>query len=289
MPRTNLHNPGLPVTLHLEGMDITAYSISGLATYVMLPKYDLTFDLGHCPTEAVKLRNVFLSHVHQDHSLGVVRHASMRQMFGGRPSRVWCPAESADALRAVLRAFAVMEQRPTDGLDDVVRGVSVGDVIPLGRRVRVEAFDVVHRVPSRGYTVVELRQHLRPAYVGMPGAEIHAARLRGEVVADEHAHPVFTYIGDSTIATLERHPEVGRSDVLFLEATHLPGTDPKVSANYGHTHLDELVALFERAPEAFQSRRIVLKHFSMKYDADAVRAAWTALPDALRARVTMLV
>lgn len=289
MSRSTLHNPGLPITLRFEGLEVTAFSISGLATYVLLPKYDLCFDLGHCPTEAVRLRNVFLSHVHQDHSLGVVRHASMRQMFGGRPSRVWCPAESADALRTVLRSFAEMERRPTDGLDDVVRPVSAGDVIPLGRRARVEAFDVVHRVPSRGYTVVELRQHLRAQYAGMPGAEIHAARLRGEVVADEHAHPVFTYVGDSTIATLERHPEVGKSDVLFLEATHLPGTDPSVSANYGHTHLDELVALWARAPEALQSRHVVLKHFSMKYEADDVRGAWAALPEGLRERVTMLV
>ena len=56
---------------------------------------------------------------------------------------------------------------------------------------------------------------------------------------------MFTYVGDSTLET--------------LEATHLPGTSPAPSAKYGHTHLEELAALAERRPPgrdpAVQRRR----------------------------------
>ncbi len=96
-------------------------------------------------------------------------------------------------------------------------------------------------------------------------------------------------MGDSTIATLERHPELGQSAVLFLEATHLPGTPSEMSAKYGHTHLDELAELYARAPEALSSPHIVLKHFSMKYRREDILAAKDSLPVGLRERVTLLV
>lgn len=284
-----LHNPGAPVSLRFGELEIEAFSISGLATYVLVPAFDACFDLGHCPVEATKLRNVFLSHVHQDHAGGVPRHLSLRAMFGARPSRVYCPAESAPALIDVLRAWERLEEKPSADLEAHVRGLARGDTVPLGRRFTVHAFDVVHRITSLGYTVVEHRRVLRPEYRGLPGAEIHAARLRGETVADPDDHAVFTYVGDSTAETLRLHPEVGRSDVLFLEATHLPGTDRRASAQWGHTHLDELVEVAREVPEALASPHIVLKHFSMKYGETEIRKAIEALPSDLRRRITVLI
>ncbi|MEZ4405693.1 MAG: hypothetical protein R3A52_04225 [Polyangiales bacterium] len=282
-----LHNPGLPKELRFGDLKLTAFSISGLASYVLAPSLNACFDLGHCAAEAARIDNVFLSHVHQDHSSGVPRHLWLREMQGmGRP-RVYCPAASAEGLRGVLRAFDAMEGRDCRH-DDVVKGVTEGEVIPLGRRHSVRVFDVVHRIASVGYTVVSRRRRLLDAWVGAPGREIGEARARGEAVEVEYEVEALTYVGDSTIETLRRHPEVGRSEVLFLEATHLPGTDPSKSAEYGHTHLDELVTLWRENPDALASPHIVLKHFSMRYFEREVRAAVAALPPGLRERVQPL-
>lgn len=289
MSRASLHNPGRPVSLRLGSLEIEAFSISGLATYVRVPTFDACFDLGHCSVEASRCRNVLLSHVHQDHSLGVIRHLALREMTGARPSRVYLPAESRDALAEVLGAFARMEGRTPRDLDAVVHGVAAGETFPLASHRTVRAFDVVHRIPSRGYTVIESRRKLKAAFVGLPGEAIREAHERGEELYDYRDANVLTYIGDSTVETLERHPEVGESEVLFLEATHLPGTSPEAAAKYGHTHLDELVALFSRRPEALASPHIVIKHFSMKYEDHDIRRAHASLPDGLRERVTFLV
>lgn len=284
-----MHNPGRPVSLRLGSLDVQAFSISGLATFVLVPALDACFDLGHCSVEASHLRNVLLSHVHQDHALGVVRHLSLRAMTGARPSRIFLPEESREALVDVLRAQERLERRPPEDLDAVVRGVADGEVFDLAGHRRVRAFDVVHRIPSRGFTVLETRRKLKPAYVGLPGPEIRDAHQRGEELYDYHEANVLTYIGDSTVETLDRHPEVGKSEVLFLEATHLPGTSREMSAKYGHTHLSELAELYARRPEALASAHVVLKHFSMKYHAGDVRGALAALPEGLRERVTLLV
>jgi ribonuclease Z len=285
-----LHNPGLPLELRFGELALTAFSISGLATYVLAPGLDACFDLGHCPFEATKLRHVFLSHVHQDHSDGAHRHLSLRRMLGRSSSRIFCPSASAEPLRALLHAWDRLEEQPFDDtLGEVVHGLDPGDVVSMGRHRRVQAFDVVHRIASLGYSVIETRHKLRPEWAGRPGAEIHAARQRGERVADEQEHKVFTYIGDSTIDTLRRHPEVGDSEVLFLEATHLGETDPEISRRWGHTHLDELVALWRERPAVLASPHLVIKHFSTRYARSQIEAAAETLPEGLRERVTLLV
>lgn len=289
MSRTSLHNPGRPIALRLGALELEAFSISGLATYVLVPAFDACFDLGHCSVEASRVRNVILSHVHQDHALGVVRHLALRAMTGARPSRIYVPAESREALVDVLRAQERLERREPADLERIVCGVAANEVFQLSPRYAVRALDVVHRIASRGYTVVETRRKLKAEFIGLPGEAIGAARARGEELYDYRAVNLFTYIGDSTIETLEQHPEVGESEVLFLEATHLPGTGREISARYGHTHLEELVELAARRPATLASRYIVLKHFSMKYDEEQIRAALAVLPPALRERVTLLV
>ncbi|MEP7121205.1 MAG: MBL fold metallo-hydrolase [Byssovorax sp.] len=289
MSRAKLHNPGRPVSLRVGSLEIEAFSISGLASYVAVPAFDACFDLGHCSVETSQLRNVLLTHAHQDHSLGLIRHLALRRMTGQRPSRVVVPMESRAALLDVLRAYERLEEKEPADLESIVRGVVPGETFALSPNRTVRVFDVNHRITSRGYTVIEQGRTLKQAFRGLPGEAIRDARARGEELYDRREINRLTYVGDSTIETLERHPELGESEVLFVEATHLPGTSPEVSAKYGHTHLSELAELFTRRPEALASPHIVLKHFSMKYDATQIRAALETLPPGLRERVTLLI
>ncbi|MEZ4390854.1 MAG: MBL fold metallo-hydrolase [Polyangiales bacterium] len=288
MSRRALHNPGAPISLRLSGMELTAFSISGLASYVLARDFDACFDLGHCGMEASRLRNVFLSHAHQDHSGGVSRHLALRSMTGASPSRVYCPEGSAEDLRGLLHAWAKLERRDRVDADAVVRPVRPGDRVELGRRAFVEVFEVFHRIESVGYTLVERRRTLRPEWVGRPGVEIGEAVRAGVDVHVEREHRRLTYVGDSTLATYDAAPDISDCDVLFIEATHLSDTPVDRAWAWGHTHLDELVALYRRAPERLRARHIVIKHFSVKYSHDDIAAAHAALPDGLRERVVML-
>lgn len=283
------HEPGLGLSLRLGALELEGFSISGLSTWIRVPAFDACFDLGHCTVEASHTRNVLLSHVHQDHCLGVFRHIALREMTGAKPSRIWVPEESREGLIAALAAFHRMEGREPIDLAAMITGVPPEGRFALSRSREVRAFDVTHRIASRGFTVLEHRHKLRPEYVGLPGEEIAQARARGEQISEHFVVESFTYIGDSTLATLERHPEVGRSEVLVLEATHLPGTDRQTSARYGHTHLEELAELYARSPEALASPHIVLKHFSMKYGRSEILHSAQILPEELRRRVHFLV
>lgn len=289
MSRSSLHNPGRPIALRFGALEMEAFSISGLASYVAVPAFDACFDLGHCSLQACQLRNVLLTHVHQDHSLGVIRHLSLRRMTGQRPPRIYLPQESRAGLIDVLRAYERLEEKEPADLESIVHGVAPGETFTLAKGRRVRVFDVKHRIVSRGYTVIEDSRKLKAAYRDLPGEAIREARERGEELYDHRDVNRFTYVGDSTLETLENHPEVGESEVLFLEATHLPGTSPELSVKYGHTHLDQLADLYARRPEVLASPHVVLKHFSMKYEARQIRDALETLPAGLRERVTLLI
>lgn len=290
MKLSALHNPGRPVALDLAGLELLAFSISGVSTYVLVPQFGCCFDLGHCAFEAAGLRTVFLSHVHQDHAGGAHRHRSLRAMTSQAPSQIYCPTESVGALRELFRAYARLEEKaPDEDLDTAVCGLAPGDRVNLGTRAWVEVFDVSHRIASRGFTLVERRRKLRPEFAGRSGEEIGAAVRAGENVHDETHHRRLTYIGDSTIETFEKNPGIADCDVLFVEATHILDTPVAASWRYGHTHLDELVALWERTPSALAARHLVIKHFSVKYRQDDLHRAYDRLPAGLRERVTFLI
>lgn len=292
MPAVSLldvHNPGAPLDLDLGGLKLTAFSISGVATYVMAPDLDACFDLGHCPVEATRLRHVFLTHCHQDHCAGAHRHQSLRQMFGARPSRIHAPSASAPLLRELFAAFDRLEGKEARDYSDVITGLAPDERVRLSGRYEVRAFEANHRLTSLGYTVTESRRKLKPAFLGLPGPEIALARERGEQLYDYQQHNLLTYLGDCTIETLQRHPEIGQSQVLFLEATHIPDTDREVSAHWGHTHIEEIIELAASNPATFASPHIVLKHFSTRYDVRDIRRSLDLLPPWLRAKVTLLI
>jgi ribonuclease Z len=289
MPLLDIHNPGAPLELTLAGLKLTAFSISAVSTYVLAPELDACFDLGHCPLEATRLRHVFLSHTHQDHCAGAHRHLALRRMYGARPSRFFVPAPSAAPMRELFDAMDRLERNEPADYSEIVRGLEPGDRVKISGRYEVRAFEARHRLPSLGYTVTEARRKLKAAYQGLPGPEIAKARERGEELHDVQHLDLLTYIGDSTIETLLEHPEVGQSQILFLEATHILDTPRETSHGWGHTHLDELVDLARTRPEIFASPHIVLKHFSTRYDRRDIRRAFAALPPWLRAKTTLLI
>ncbi|MDP3278380.1 MAG: hypothetical protein Q8Q09_24540 [Deltaproteobacteria bacterium] len=288
-PLHPLHNPGAPFAMNVAGVDFTAFSISGLSTYVLVPDFDACFDLGHCPVEGARLRNVLLSHVHQDHSLGVIRHRSLRQMWSLSGSRIVVPEGSREAMVEVLKAYDRLEGRHEGERPIEVQGVRPGDRVTLSKRFFADVFQVEHRIESVGFIVTERRRKLKPEYTDLPGVELGRLRTEGKELYDYRDHRAMTYVGDSTIETLHNVPEIFDAPLVFLECTHVAERDQLASPKYGHTHLFELLRFFERNPKRIANTHIVLKHFSTKYTHGEITQAFAKLPERTREQLTLLI
>jgi ribonuclease Z len=261
------HNPGHPIVLKLPEETITAFSISALATYVLVPGLNCAFDMGECPLEAVPLERVFLSHAHGDHARCLLRHEALRRLMGMEPATYYIPAATEDGFMELARAWKTLERvHPSQFEFPRFHPLNEGDVVWLHRQLAAKAFKVNHTLPSLGYTLFDVRKKLKPEHQGKPGQELARLRREGVAFEDEHWLPRLTYIGDSTIETLYRERHVGESRILFLEVTFLMEDERDMARKRGHTHLEDLVDFLRECPDVLRNEHIVLKHFSMRYD-----------------------
>ena len=265
------HNALNPVPMHVGGVSLEGFSISGLATWMIVPEFSAMFDAGECPLPAVAMDHVFLTHIHGDHARCLLRHHQLRLMMRMSPATYYVPEHAVGTLRQIVTLEAEME------------GVSLADVVFPNFRVLpedsrqtfkkglwVRAFPVSHRVPSQGFTVGRTVNKLRPEFAALTGQEIGALRKAGKVITDPFETAVFTFIGDCEGRSLTEQAHIWESKVLVIECTYIEPEDRAHAHEHGHTHLDEIVEVLSRT-EAPACAAVVLKHFSMKYSPETIR------------------
>jgi len=271
-------------TIDLAGLKIRAVSVAGIETCIEVPSWRLCFDIGKCPHTATRLGTVLFTHAHLDHLGGVAQHVGTREMTGQKPPRYLLPREYVGGFERLMDAWRELNHSK---LPCEVVPVAPGDGVILGKGRTARVFRSVHRVPTCGYAIEQARRSLLPEWQGRPGAEIAAARQRGEEVMFEHDSVELVFCGDTTIDVVEREAVVRQAKRLVLEATFL---DDRVSREWarrsGHIHLEDIC---ERA-DLFENEAILLTHFSQRYSAAQVREIVAArLPASLRERVQVLV
>jgi ribonuclease Z len=141
-----------------------------------------------------------------------------------------------------------------------------------------------------GFTAQEVRKKLKPEFHGTAGHELGALKRQGVEIETETLHPRLTFIGDTTIRTLEREPHCLDSEILVIETTFILPEDLEMAKPKGHLHLQELFDLLSANPEACRFQHLVLKHFSMKYTRAQIEAVVRKrTPSFLKDRVRLLI
>lgn len=276
---------------------LSGFSVSGLATWMIAPELDVCFDMGECPLSAVPMNHVFLTHAHGDHSRCLMRHDALRRMIGiSREGAYYLPEPIYDAARDWIRASALFE-----GVKE--RGVKIPKLIPLRHQpigseptpllyrsnLSVRAFRVDHGVPSLGYTLYDSRMKLKPQYHGLPGRELAMLKRDGVSIEAPLHTPRLTFIGDCTAETLWREEEIWESKILVIESTFIEPGEEQLARQRGHTHLSEIARLMTEREDKISCEAIILKHFSMKIKPlEAAEAALRLIPPSFHDRVYLM-
>ena len=127
---------------------IEGWSRAGDETWFRVHPPGLAFDTGRGAFQLAGAHDVFLSHGHLDHALGLPFVLSQRSLHRLAHTRVFCPAAIAETLAVLVSA--------AERLDNAVYRydlipLSPGDRVKVGRGLHVEAFATDHVVPSLGY------------------------------------------------------------------------------------------------------------------------------------------
>lgn len=269
--------------LTLAGIAVDAVSVGGLETCIQLPGMDVALDLGVCPPRAVARSTVLFTHAHIDHMGAVAAHCATRSLMGMAPPTYAVPAERIDAFEDLL---AVWRRLDGSALPCAVVPAQPGTRLDLGKGRTAVAARSLHRVPCLSWSIWTHKKKLAPAWVGVPGPEIGAARRRGEAVHELHTSCEVAFTGDTLIEAVEREPSLRTARLLIMEVTFL---DERVGVpaarEMGHIHLDEVI---ERA-SLFENEHILFTHMSARYgQREAEEILARRLPPGLAERVTLL-
>jgi ribonuclease Z len=284
-PRTLEKHQDIDVPVRVfehPGVTIQGFSRAAFLSYWRIPELKIGFDLGAHPAVFANTDCWALSHTHVDHIAGLPSYLARRDILGMKPPRIFLPAEKVDQVRAVLKAWALVQEYE---LPCELIGMSPGQRMHLRNDLWLSCFRTDHTIVSCGYVVWQDRQKLRPEYRDLSSDRIEDLRKSGGDVTELSSIPVIAYTGDTRISTLQHVPEALSARVLITESTFLRNDAERSRASeYGHIHMSELAAMADR----FQNELIVLAHFSSVYSAEEIKkAAGHILPAALRDRVVL--
>lgn len=263
--------------LSLEGA-----SRGGDRTWFRVHPPGLAFDVGRGAVELAGAADIFLTHGHLDHCLGLPFVLSYRARHDSGSTRIACPEPIVADLRAWLDGAARLERA---SYDFELLPMSAGERVAVGPDLTVEAFAAHHVVPALGYHLLRARRRLAADYQHATPAELAALRRQGVAIEDVAEEVWLSYCGDSAASVLDAEPRLLGSRILLLECTFLLPGHRQRAARYGHVHLDDLAERVDR----IANEHVVLYHLSRRHDVAELQAAVNERLASIADRVTWVV
>lgn len=125
----------------------------------------------------------------------------------------------------------------------------------------IDVVECVHRVPSVGYCIKEIRSKLKEEYKGLKGKEIASLKKEGKQIIDEVEYKQFVFMGDTTVKVFELHPEVFTYSTIFVECSFIQDETEKKAISTTHIHWNFLKPFVKENPQCL----FVLIHFSLRW------------------------
>jgi ribonuclease Z len=221
---------------------------------------------------ASQITRICITHFHGDHCLGlpgVLQRMALDQVR--HQVRAFYPAQSQEFFERLRRAALFRDV--LNVREHPVRG---GGTIAEGPAFRLEAQPLSHGVPAVGYRLVEPdgRRMLpgRLAAHGITGPDVGRLQREGQlraggglVTVEQMSEPRpgqrFAFIMDTRLCDAA-FALADRADLLVCEST-FAGAEAALARDYGHLTAGQAGRIAAEAGV----RRLVLTHFSQRYDA----------------------
>lgn len=260
-----------------DGIRVVGSSFAGEETFLVLPEFDVAFDVGRCPREVLPINHVFLTHGHMDHAAGLAYYFSQRMFIDNAPGRLWAPEPLIEPIRRLLRVWADIDGHAPPAELHVA---APGEDVPYRRGTIVRPFEVNHTcrrhdrtfVRSLGFAVIDVRQKLREEFADKTGPELVLLKAQGIEITRRVEVPLVAYCGDTAPGAFFELDFVRNARVLLLECTFIEPDHRDRATAGAHMHVSDL----RRIVPQLGNECILLTHLSRRTSLGDARAALRA-------------
>jgi ribonuclease Z len=250
--------------MQLGGYTFIGYSLAGEESVVGVPELNVCFDIGRAPSEVLNIDNVLLSHGHMDHAAGIAYYFSQRNFLDNTGGNLVVPKDLVAPIHRLMDAWREIEGHRTPYR---LVGMGPNEEYPIRRGLVARTFPTVHGGPCLGYSVIEIRQKLKPEYLDVPGPKLADLRRDGVELTYNLEVPLVCYCGDTAYGEFFKLDCVRKAKILILECTFIE-QDHRSRAQAGyHLHLDD----FLRLQDLLENEHILLVHLSRRTSLAAAR------------------
>ncbi|MBP3432457.1 MAG: ribonuclease Z [Alistipes sp.] len=222
----------------------------------------------------LRLRAVFISHLHGDHCFGIFPLISTLGLYGKRtPLDIYAPAPFGEILDCHLRYFD--KELPYDVVWHEV-DTTKHQIVMENSTLEVWSVPLRHRVPTSGYLFKEKQPGLnvekyKIEKYGLSIAEIVAAKRgedivrNGEVIANGDITYIpykarsYAYLSDTNYSARAAE-RVHGVDLLYHEATYSAELG-STAKERGHSTTADAAKVATKA----EAKRLIIGHFSSRY------------------------
>lgn len=260
-------------------LTITGYSTALFSTWYFIEELGLLFDCGDGVTAALlqksrKIENVFISHADRDHLAGLLQ-------FNQLNARDNFPIIHYPKDCGSFPALADFSTKFDPHVNSITwRQVIAHEKIWIRKDIYVEPIFNNHvpttdgKTKSLGYRVIQVKYKLKQTYLNLSGNDIKQVieKIGRDEAYDKHETILLAYSGDTPCENFEYW---NGADILIHEATFLGGEEDKNILTHGNKHSSLKDVL--QATNTIKINKLILGHFSSRYDSTKIRLAVTEL------------
>jgi ribonuclease Z len=243
--------------LKFPHFSLVGYSMAGEETVVQVPELNVCFDVGRAPQFCISSDYLCISHAHMDHLAGIGYYVSQKHFQGMKPGTIFIHEELEAPLERLLACWRTLERQQTP--------YEIVPMVPnrlheIRRDFGIRALETHHAGPSLGYSLVSIREKLKPEYMGIAGEELARMKAEGTPIQYRLEVPLVTYLGDTTAGPVFEHPDVVNAEVLLMECTFFEPDHIARSKAGRHLHVEQLNRILSR----LNNKHVVLLHVSRR-------------------------